>query len=93
MRRAPPRALVVVLGYARVMARFTATEMVGVPLTSAEVRRLLTALDEARLPPASTDDDTVLRQKLTVMLQVAEAGERRRATGAATTTTARKPGR
>ena len=60
------------------MARFTATEMVGVPLTSAEVRRLLAALDDGQLPAAGADEDATLRRKLTVMMQVAEAGERRR---------------
>ncbi len=52
--------------------------MVGVPLSSVEVRRLLDALADGRLGPASPDADESLRQKLTVLLQVASAAEQRR---------------
>ena len=52
------------------MARFTATEMVGVPLTSVEVQRLLAALDAGALGDPAAADNTLLRQKLTVLLQV-----------------------
>lgn len=60
------------------MPRWTATEMVGVQLTTAELRRLLDALAEGRLGPGAPEDDEALRRKLTVMLQVATAAEKRR---------------
>ncbi len=56
------------------MARITATEMVGPQLTTAEVRRLIAAVERAPEEPV----DAELRKKLSVMLQVAEATERRR---------------
>ena len=61
------------------MARITATEMVGVSFSSAEVRRLLDALGEGKLGPPDTPDNVALRRKLVVLLQVATATEKRRA--------------
>jgi hypothetical protein len=61
------------------MARITATEMVGVPLTTGEVRRLLDALAEGRLGPPADPENVVLGRKLDVLLQVARATESRRA--------------
>ena len=61
------------------MARITATEMVGVPLTTTEVRRLLSALAEGKLGPPDDPENVTLQRKLGVMLQVATATENRRA--------------
>jgi hypothetical protein len=61
------------------MARITATEMVGVPLTTAEVQRLLDALAAGKLGPPDDADNVALHRKLLVMMQVATATERRRA--------------
>jgi hypothetical protein len=58
------------------MARFTATEMVGVPLSSVEVQRLLAALDQGLLGDPGAAENVLLRQKLTVLLQVAVAREK-----------------
>jgi hypothetical protein len=58
--------------------RITATEMVGVPLTSKEVRRLLDALAEGKLGHPDDPEIVALRRKLGVMLQVAVASENRR---------------
>lgn len=58
------------------MARFTATEMVGVPLTSVEVQRLLAALDAGHLGDPANPENALLRQKLTVLRQVAVAREK-----------------
>jgi len=61
------------------MPRITATEMVGVPLTTHEVRRLMDAIAQGKLGPPDDAENTALRNKLTVMLQVATATEKRRA--------------
>ncbi len=61
------------------MARITATEMVGVPFTVKEAQRLLDALAEGKLGPPDDADNVTLRKKVTVLLQVAVAAERRRA--------------
>ena len=61
------------------MARITATEMVGVSFTTKEVRRLLDALAAGKLGPADDAENVGLQKKLTVLLQVATATERRRA--------------
>lgn len=58
------------------MARLTATEMVGVPLTTVEVQRLLAAVDAGHLGDPQRADNVLLRQKLTVLLQVAAAREK-----------------
>jgi hypothetical protein len=58
--------------------RITATEMVGVPLTSGEVRRLLDALAAGALGPPGDPELVALERKLQVMLRVATAGEQRR---------------
>jgi hypothetical protein len=56
--------------------RIKATEMVGVRLTTGEIRRLLDLLPRANGP--GDDAQTVaLRRKLTVMLQVATEAEQR----------------
>lgn len=60
------------------MARVPATEMVGVPLTSAEAGRLLGALDAGALGPIDEPALVALRRKLLVMKQIAEATERRK---------------
>jgi hypothetical protein len=61
------------------MARITATEMVGVPLTTREAQRLLEALAQGKLGPPEDPENVTLRRKLGVMLQVATATEKRRA--------------
>jgi hypothetical protein len=58
--------------------RMTATEMVGVPLTSREARRLLDALAAGALGPPDDPELVALERKLKVMLQVATAAEQRR---------------
>ena len=56
--------------------RIKATEMVGVRLTTGEIRRLLDLLSPANGP--GDDAETVaLRRKLGVMLQVAAEAEKR----------------
>ena len=57
--------------------RFSATEMVGVPLTTREVRLLLDALTEGKLGPVDDPQLVALERKLKVMLQVAAAAEQR----------------
>lgn len=61
------------------MARITATEMVGVPFTTDEVRRLLDALVAGKLGPPDAPENVVLDKKFRVLLQVATAAEKRRA--------------
>ena len=61
------------------MARFTATEMVGVSFTTAEVRRLLDAIAQGKLGPPEDPENVALGRKLGVLLQVATATEKRRA--------------
>ena len=61
------------------MARITATEMVGVPFTTTEVRRLLDAIAQGKLGPPEEPENVVLRRKFEVLLQVAAATEKRRA--------------
>jgi hypothetical protein len=61
------------------MARITATEMVGVPLTTREVQKLMDALAAGKLGPPEDADNVALQRKLAVMMQVATATERRRA--------------
>jgi len=61
------------------MARITATEMVGVPFTTKEVRRLLDALAEGKLGPPEDPENVALQRKFVVLLQVATATENRRA--------------
>lgn len=61
------------------VARITATEMVGVPLTTDEVRRLQAALREGKLGPPDAPENVALGKKLLVMMEVALAAERRRA--------------
>jgi hypothetical protein len=58
--------------------RITAIEMVGVPLTSTEVRRLLDALADGKLGQTQDPEIVALRRKLNVMPQVAVATENRR---------------
>ena len=56
--------------------RIKATEMVGVRLTTSEIRRLLDLLSQAN--GSGQDAETVaLRRKLNVMLQVATEAEKR----------------
>jgi hypothetical protein len=57
--------------------RIKATEMVGVRLTTREVRRLLDALAEGKLGALDDPEVVTLQRKLTVMLQVASAAEKR----------------
>jgi hypothetical protein len=57
--------------------RITATEMVGVRLSSSEVQRLLDALAAGKLGPRDDPELLALQRKLTVMLQVATAAESR----------------
>ena len=57
--------------------RIKATEMVGVRLTTGEVRRLLDALAEGKLGSLDDPEVVTLQRKLTVMLQVARAAEER----------------
>ncbi len=59
------------------MARITATEMVGVPLTTKEVRRLLVAIAEGKLGLPKDPENVVLQRKLGVLLQIATATENR----------------
>lgn len=59
--------------------RITATEMVGVPLTTDEVRRLQAAVADGKLGPPESPENLVLHKKLLVMMEVALAAERRRA--------------
>lgn len=59
------------------MARITATEMVGVPFTTQEVRRLLDALAEGKLGAPDAPENVTLKNKLGVLLQVATAREKR----------------
>lgn len=61
------------------MARITATEMVGVPFTTKEARRLLDAIAEGKLGPPEDPENVALQRKLGVLLEVATATERRRA--------------
>ena len=61
------------------MARITATEMVGVPFTTEEVRRLLDALAQGKLGPPEAPENVALERKFRVLLQVATAAENRRA--------------
>ena len=61
------------------MARITATEMVGVPFTTNEVRRLLDAIAQGKLGPPEEPENVALRRKFEVLLQVATATEKRRA--------------
>ena len=58
--------------------RPSATEMVGVPLSSTEAQRLLDALTAGSLGNPNTPENLVLHRKLTVALQVALATEKRR---------------
>ena len=60
------------------MARITATEMVGVPFTTDEVRRLLDALAQGKLGPPEAVENVALERKFRVLLQVAAASEKRR---------------
>jgi len=60
------------------MARISATEMVGVTLTTREARRLLDALAEGKLGSPDDPENVALQRKLVVMLQVATAAEKRR---------------
>ncbi len=60
------------------MARISATEMVGVTLTTREARRLLDALAEGKLGSPDDPENVALKRKLVVMLQVATAAEKRR---------------
>ncbi|MBK7397687.1 MAG: hypothetical protein IPJ34_15670 [Myxococcales bacterium] len=62
------------------MARVSATEMVGVTLTSDEAHRLLAALAEGKLGAPDAPENLVLHRKLQVMLQIANATERRKGT-------------
>ena len=48
------------------------------PFTTKEVRRLLDALAEGKLGPPDDVDNVALQKKLTVVLQVATATEKRR---------------
>ncbi len=61
------------------MGRITATEMVGVPLTTREVQKLMDALAAGKLGRPEDADNVALHRKLVVMMQVATAAERRRA--------------
>ena len=61
------------------MARVTATEMVGVPFTTTEVRRLLAAIAQGKLGPPEDPENLALQRKFEVLLQVATATEKRRA--------------
>jgi hypothetical protein len=63
----------------RKMARITATEMVGVPFTTNEVRRLLDAIAQGKLGLPEDPENVALRRKFEVLLQVATATEKRRA--------------
>ena len=60
-------------------ARITATEMVGVPFTTQEVRRLLDALAQGKLGPPDAPENVALQRKFEVLLHVATATEKRRA--------------
>ncbi|MFO0669949.1 MAG: hypothetical protein U0235_10035 [Polyangiaceae bacterium] len=60
------------------MARITATEMVGVPLTTAEIERIMSALADGHLGPPDSPENVALAKKLKVLLQVAAATEKRR---------------
>lgn len=60
------------------MARITATEMVGVPLTTKEVQKLLDALAQGKLGPPDEPENVALHRKFLVMMQVATAAEKRR---------------
>lgn len=62
------------------MARISATEMVGVPFTTREVRRLLDALADGKLGPPDDLENVALKNKLGVLLQVATAREKRQGT-------------
>lgn len=62
------------------MARISATEMVGVPFTTREVRRLLDALADGKLGPPDDPENVALKNKLGVLLQVATAREKRQGT-------------
>jgi hypothetical protein len=63
------------------MARISATEMVGVPFTTTEVRRLQEALAAGKLGPPDSAENVVLGKKLGVLMQIATATEKRRAGG------------
>src|ERR1035437_2675018 len=49
------------------MARITATEMVGVPFTTKEARRLLDAIAEGKLGPPEDPENVALQRKLGVL--------------------------
>jgi hypothetical protein len=57
--------------------RIKATEMVGVGLTTQEIRWLLDALAEGKIGPGEGPEMVALQRKLTVMLRVATAAENR----------------
>ncbi len=57
--------------------RIKATEMVGVRLTTKEIRRLLDALAEGTVGSGDDPEVATLQRKLNVMLQVAIEVEKR----------------